>query len=102
MRINRPFLFAVTTCLAGVFATATIAEAQTRQRRGEPPRTLTVKKRSFLDSGRVVQVGSESGYMQASSQFNRVSDSFNARGRYGNETLPGRFELPGGRALFNF
>lgn len=103
MRLTRPFIIALTTCLAGLFATANLAEAQTRNKRTAQSRPLTVQKRSFLDSGRVVPVGSESRYVSDTVNYQRTTDYYYARSRYGNETLPGRFDNPGrGGALFNF
>ncbi len=99
MRMTRPFLLATAASLAALFAASTIAEAQTRRAHSRP---LTVKKRSFLDAGKVVPVGSQSGYVQAGHYFNRTPDYYMNRGRYGGETLPGRFDLPGGRPLFTF
>lgn len=58
-----------------------------------PP--LTVRPRSFLDPGNVVPVGSESNYVNDSTIFNRTPDQNYARSKFGNETLPGPFDLPG-------
>ena len=98
MRMTRPFLLATAASLAALFAATTIAEAQAR--RAAPSRPLVVKKRSFLDNGKVVAVGSESGYVQSGHYFNRTPDYYSQRSRYGNETLPDRFS--GGRPLFTF
>ena len=99
MRMTRPFLLATAASLAALFAATTIAEAQAR--RAAASRPLVVKKRSFLDNGKVVAVGSESGYVQAGKYFNRTPDYYSQRSRYGNETLPDRFS-GGGRPLFTF
>jgi hypothetical protein len=57
-----------------------------------PP--ITVKKRSFLDPGPVVPVGSMSNYVTISTVFNRTEDqTFNKSG-FGNETLPAPLEIP--------
>lgn len=101
MRPVRPVMIASAATLAALFVTATIAEAQTRQKRAEPTRTITVKKRSFVDSGQVVRVGAESNYVQAGQYLNRNNDTFNPGNRYGAETLPGRFAVPR-QPLFNF
>lgn len=60
---------------------------------GSPP--LTVRRRSFLDSGNVVPVGSESNYMTDNTIFVRTPDQNFARSKFGNEALPGPFDLPG-------
>ena len=104
MSISRSTLLAASVSLAALFATATIAQAQTRQKQqkgAEPTRTITVKKRSFVDSGQVVRVGAESNYVQAGQYLNRNNDTFNPGNRYGAETLPGRFSIPR-QPLFNF
>ena len=101
MRFTRPFILATSACIAVLFASATIAEAKARKHAGST-RTLTVKKRSFLDSGRVVPVGSESHYVSDQVRFGRTTDYYSQRSRYGNETLPGRFDLPATGGLFNF
>ncbi len=102
MRMTRPLLIAASVSLAALFAGATLAEAQTRHKRASAAPVLTVKKRSFLDSGRVVQIGTESHYLDSSTTQNRAPDYYSNRGRYGAETLPGRFDLPGGKPLFTF
>jgi hypothetical protein len=61
---------------------------------GERP-PLTVNKRSFLDPGPVVPVGSMSNYVTASTIFNRTPDQVAQRSLYGNETLPWPLEVPG-------
>ncbi len=58
-----------------------------------PP--LTVNKRSFLDPGPVVPVGSMSNYVTANTIFNRTPDQTFARSKYGNEELPWPLEVPG-------
>ncbi|WP_036263408.1 hypothetical protein [Methylocapsa aurea] len=57
-----------------------------------PP--LTVSKRSWLDPGPVVPVGSMSNYVTASTVFNRTPDQVNQRSLYGNELLPRPLEIP--------
>jgi hypothetical protein len=61
---------------------------------GERP-PLTVNKRSFLDPGPVVPVGSMSNYVTASTIFNRTPDQVGHRSLYGNESLPWPLEIPG-------
>jgi hypothetical protein len=68
---------------------------------GAPP--LTVRGRSFLDPGNVVPVGSQNAYVAESTTFNRTTDQLYARSKFGNETLPGPFDLPGRQEpLFEF
>lgn len=57
-----------------------------------PP--ITVKKRSFLDPGPVVPVGSMSNYVAVSTIFNRTEDQTFKRSLYGNEALPAPLEIP--------
>ena len=75
-------------------------EAASRKATSAPSRPLTVKKRSFLDAGNVVPVGSQSGYVTAGQYYNRTPDYYSQRNLYGNSVLPDRFS--GGGALFNF
>jgi len=56
---------------------------------------LTVNRRSFLDPGPVAPVGSRSNYMADQTTFNRTPDQVFARSKFGNETLPAPFEVPG-------
>ncbi len=58
-----------------------------------PP--LTVNKRSFLDPGPAVPVGSESNYMVQNTYFARTPDQNFARSKFGNEALPQPLEVPG-------
>ncbi len=61
---------------------------------------VIVKKRNFLDSGTVVPVGSESRYMDDSTIFNHsppYSSTTWRRSDFGDEILPGPFDLPGFR-----
>jgi hypothetical protein len=65
-----------------------------------PAQEVIVKKRSFLDSGTVVPVGSESRYMSDSTIFNHSPPYSNTtwrRSDFGDEVLPGPFDLPGFR-----
>lgn len=57
-----------------------------------PP--ITVKKRSFLDPGPVVPVGSMSNYVTISTIFNRTQDQTFKRSLFGNEALPAPLEIP--------
>jgi hypothetical protein len=58
-----------------------------------PP--LTVNRRSFLDPGPEVPVGSMSNYVVANTIFNRTPDQINNRSYFGNELLPAPLEVPG-------
>jgi hypothetical protein len=93
--------------IVGVAAMAAItvtASAQTKPRQNRqavaqqytserPP--LTVNKRSFLDPGPVVPVGSMSNYVTANTIFVQTSDQNYARSKYGNAELPRPLEVPG-------
>jgi hypothetical protein len=60
---------------------------------GERP-PLTVNRRSFLDPGPVVPVGSMSNYVTASTIFNRTPDQYFLRSSFGNDRLPQPLEIP--------
>jgi hypothetical protein len=67
----------------------------------QPP--LTVNKRSFLDPGPVVPVGTESAYMVQNTYFARTPDQNFARSKFGNEALPQPLEVPGpSRPIYEF
>jgi hypothetical protein len=61
--------------------------------RGERP-PLTVNRRSFLDPGPAVPVGSMSNYVTANTIFNLTPDQIFARSAFGNELLPQPLEIP--------
>jgi hypothetical protein len=61
-----------------------------------PP--LTVNRRSFLDPGPAVPVGSMSNYVTANTIFNRTPDQIFARSSFGNDRLPQPLEVPGRRS----
>jgi hypothetical protein len=63
----------------------------------DPRPPLDVNKRSWLDPGPVVQPGTMPSYMTENTIFNQTPDEVNYRSRFGNETLPRRFDLPGRR-----
>ncbi len=103
LRPTTALLFASTL---SVVATAALAETPARRhvqhhkhitpivyQDERPP--LTVNKRSFLDPGPVVPVGSMSNYVTANTIFNRTPDQTFARSKYGNEELPWPLEVPG-------
>lgn len=77
--------------LAALVAISSVGEARERAR------PLTVHKRSFLDAGKVVPVGTKRNYVNDATLFNLTPDQVNQRAKFGNETLPGLFELPGFR-----
>ncbi len=95
--------------LATTFAAlGTSAEAATRHKHGYKHhyagRALTVYRRSFLDTGKIVPVGSMSVYttVGVGPRSNPMEMGF-GRPLFGNETLPGRFDLPGRQGpLFTF
>ena len=58
-----------------------------------PP--LTVNRRSFLDPGPVVPVGSMSSYMTENTFFNRTPDQYFLKSEFGNEVRPQPLEVPG-------
>ena len=58
-----------------------------------PP--LTVNRRSFLDPGPAVPVGSMSNYVTANTIFNRTPDQIFARSSFGNDRLPQPLEVLG-------
>lgn len=78
--------------LAMAGLTVTSADAQTRKKREVVIKGQ--KARSFLDSGRVVPVGSLSNYVAIGTTFNKMPYDAQ-RGRYGGETLPRLWDLPG-------
>jgi hypothetical protein len=94
---------ALTVAIAPVSA-QTQAQPQTKVRHhsqpvavaynGERP-PLTVNKRSFLDPGPVVPVGTMQNYVTISTIYNRTPDQVAQRSKYGNETLPWPLEIPG-------
>jgi len=68
-------------------------QAAERYNDERPP--LTVNRRSFLDPGPAVPVGSMSNYVTANTIFNRTPDQVFARSLFGNELLPWPLEVPG-------
>lgn len=58
-----------------------------------PP--LTVNRRSFLDPGPAVPVGSMSNYVTANTFFNWTPDQIFATSSFGNDRLPRPLEVPG-------
>lgn len=90
---------------AALAAFTASANAQTKPRHRHHPQVaeryyderppLTVNRRSFLDPGPVVPVGSLSNYVTANTIFNRTPDQIYARSLFGNELLPWPLEVPG-------
>ena len=90
---------------AATVALTTCADAQTSRPRSHhrlmagrssserPP--LTVNKRSFLDPGPVVPVGSVSNYVGIITVFGQTPDQNFLRSAFGNEVLPGPLDVPG-------
>ena len=86
---TRTLTIAMAASLAALFASATLAQAQTPRKDG---RALTVKKRPFTDMGNVVPVGTQNRYVLDTIQPRRIMPTYYGnRGLYGNETLPGPF-----------
>ncbi len=90
---------------AGMVGLMTSADAQSYRPRGHHPLVaarygderppLTVNKRSFLDPGPVVPVGSMSNYVTMNTVFGQTPDQNFLRSAFGNEVLPGPFSVPG-------
>lgn len=76
----------IATASAALLAVSS-AEAQSRK---QGPRQLTITKRSFLDNGKYPPVGSMQRHVTMYTQTNYLP-FYDQRGRYGVETLPGRF-----------
>ena len=66
---------------------------QVAERYDERP-PLTVNRRSFLDPGPAVPVGSMSNYVTANTIFNRTPDQIFDKSAFGNELLPSPLEIP--------
>lgn len=97
--------------LAAIFVTGpSLAQTKARQHRHPTPVSyaderppLTVNKRSFLDPGPVVPVGSMQNYMTANTVFSRTPDQLAQKSFYGNELLPAPLEVPGRlQPIFDF
>ncbi|MBX9738774.1 MAG: hypothetical protein K2X62_01815 [Beijerinckiaceae bacterium] len=80
--------------LAGLTMFASLAEAQNRARQPLAP-PLTIQRRSFLDPGPIVPVGSMSNYVAAGTSLNVPVYNMSSPGAFGRETLPRRFDPPG-------
>ena len=90
---------------AAAFAALTAPASATATRHHHHPRVvqqyyderppLTVNKRSFLDPGPVVPVGSMSNYVTTNTIFARTADQYFLKSQFGNEVLPAPLEVPG-------
>ena len=80
--------------MAGLTLFAAAAEAQSRARAPLAP-PLTIQRRSFLDPGPVVPVGSMSNYMTANTSLHVPVYNISNPGAFGAQTLPRRFDPPG-------
>jgi hypothetical protein len=91
MRLNS-FVTIAAASMAALTLAATAAEAQSRSR-GAPP--LTIQKRSFLDSGPVVPVGSLRNYVTVNTSLGVPAYRNFGPSGFGSQTLPQRFDVPG-------
>jgi hypothetical protein len=94
----------LTALAVSMVALAAPANAQTARHRHNPSAVelyqnerppLTVKRRSFLDPGPVVPVGTMSNYVTMNTIFNRTPDQTFAKAEFGNDRLPQPLEVPG-------
>ncbi|MBI1869072.1 MAG: hypothetical protein HYS06_12405 [Methylocystis sp.] len=67
---------------------------------GRPP--LVVQRRSFLDPGTKVPVGSRNRYVVEQTFFNQDPIQANQRSWFGGETLPRRLDQPWSDGQFQF
>lgn len=65
-------------------------------------RPLVVQRRSFLDPGTKVPVGSRNRYMVEQTFFNEDPITANQRSWYMRETLPRHFDVPHSNGVFAF
>lgn len=94
MRPFSIFLLGLTAFAAGALASAPAALAAHRHHHrpavvyssDEPP--LTVNKRSWLDPGNQVPVGSEENYVTANTGFNQTPDEAYFPSRFREDSLP--------------
>ncbi len=87
--MRRIFTALVIAASTATFLAATIVSADARTRK-KNPRVLVITKRSFLDSGKYPAIGSMNRYVTMDTVFGYPA-YMSQRGRYGLETLPGRF-----------
>lgn len=90
--------------VAALAASTVAASAQTARHRPRSPVVqqyanerppLTVTKRSFLDPGPVVPVGSMSNYVTMNTTFSKTPDQVYNTAAFGNDRLPRPLEVPG-------
>ena len=100
--INRKTLMVLAALIMGLVTSADAQSYRTpRQHRpvvaryGNERPPLTVNKRSFLDPGPVVPVGSMSNYVTMNTVFHQTPDQNFLRSAFGNEVLPGPLSVPG-------
>ncbi|MGH6839296.1 MAG: hypothetical protein ACREDT_10960 [Methylocella sp.] len=98
---NRISIVLAAAALAGL---TPAANAQTTRHRHRTPVAaryyderppLTVNRRSFLDPGPMVPVGSLSNYVTANTIFNRTPDQYYLKSQFGNDRLPQPLEVSG-------
>lgn len=99
--LHHTAILAVTAAALAAASTSASAQSKPKPHRSPlvahyaneaPP--IIVKKRSFLDPGPVVPVGSMSNYVTVSTIFNRTEDQTFKRSLFGNEALPAPLEIP--------
>jgi hypothetical protein len=110
--MRRLSLFALALAFGALACAQLPTEVQAQSRREHPRRhhaqaqphrfsalnETIIRKRSFLDMGTVVPVGSENIYMADSTVYNHSalwSNTSWRRSDFGDEVLPGPFDLPG-------
>ena len=90
-------------CALTSMAQAAQVKSHAKQSIKSEPRSLLIQKRSFLDSGTIVPVGSMSNYMNDSTILHVPVYRQIFPSRFGGDVLPGRFDLLGRSApLFTF
>ena len=103
MRSSAPVLLAFGIASAGLMLAIEPAAAQPRHHHHsrhhhvyvstQPP--LTVNKRSWLDPGNVVPVGSESRYVAATTYFAQTPDQAYFPSRFHEDAMPRPLYVPG-------
>jgi len=98
------YKISIVLAAAALAALTAAATAQTTRHRHHPRVAepynverppLTVNRRSFLDPGPAVPVGSMSNYVTANTIFNRTPDQYYLKSEFGNDRLPWPLEVPG-------
>lgn len=101
IRTSRTATLVVIAAVVAAVSTGASAQTKAKQKRttlgtqyadAAPP--LTVKRRSFLDPGPVVPVGSMQNYVTQTTVLNRTEDQTFKRSLFGNEALPAPLEIP--------